>query len=122
MKSTELDKQILELLRQNEVGIALYDMAKMLNKNPSNLYRKLHKLIKHGFVSKIRSSITIYKLDLKQHPIVYFGVICPKCKTVTTADYTQLTKVCPNENCLTKKGERTRYLITTDRIVDKKVI
>src|SRR3990167_2916558 len=104
MKSTQLDKSILELLRVNKSGLALCDMARMLNKLPPNLYRRLQKLMKYGLVTKVRSTNTLYRLKLKENPIVYFKVQCPKCGGISLADYRQCTKVCPNNQCLSKNG------------------
>ena len=112
----------MNILRQNQEGLALYNMAQMLNKNPSNLYRKLQKLVNHNFVSKLKSSVAIYKLNIRNIPKVYYDVMCPKCRTISVSDSTQLTKVCPNNECKTNKGKRTRFFITDKRIVDKKVI
>ena len=122
MKSTLLDKEVLELLIENREGLPLYKMARVLNRNPSNLHRKLQKLIKHNLIIKIKSNVAIYKIGCDKQPTVYFKVICPKCGTISTADYIQLTKVCPNKDCLTKKGGPTRFIIETKRIVDKIVI
>lgn len=122
MKSTNLDKAILNLLVENKEGLPLYVIARKVSRDASNINKKLKKLIMHNLITKIRSSITIYKLCESKRPTVYFEVKCPKCYTVSSADYNQLTKVCPNESCLTKTGKRTRYYIDIKRIVDKIVI
>lgn len=116
IKSTQLELDILNLLEANREGLALYKLARMLNKDPSNIHKKLSKFIKHKIVLKIKSNVAIYRFSFNSKPIVYFEIECPKCKLVSIAEYYQGTKICPNKNCLTKGGKQTRYWINKNRI------
>ena len=125
MKSTQFDKEILELLRKHNYGLALYQIAKKLNKDPGQMHRKLKKLINHRLISKIKSYPCIYKLDFRnRNPTVFLKVKCPKCDTISLADYIQLTKVCPNSECFTNGRKiRTRFQITQKtRVVGSLII
>jgi DNA-binding Lrp family transcriptional regulator len=117
MKSTQLDRDILNLLNKHKEGLPLHQIARMLDKDPGNLCRKLLKLVKHHTVVKIKDRVSIYKLELET-PLRYFKVSCPKCHTVSIAESTQLTKVCPNPECKTKRGEQTRFWILQKRILE----
>lgn len=124
MKSTQFELEILELIKRHHAGIANYEIAKKLNKDPAQTHRKLQKMAKHNIILKIPSKPVLYKIDFrKRSPVVFLNVQCPKCKSISTADYNQLTKVCENPECINGTGNRTRFFITNKtRVVGSKVI
>jgi DNA-binding Lrp family transcriptional regulator len=111
MRLSEIDKKILEALQANPQGLPLGSIAQQLNRYPSQVHQRLERLKGADIILKIKSSVTIYKLSMKAQlkQIAYYEYACPKCGTTRWAEEDQQTLICANDQCLTRKGEPTRF-------------
>ena len=67
IKLAKTDRNIIKELLKERQGIGLYLLARRLNKDVAHIYRRLSKMVNYGVISKIKSSVTIYSINDKQH-------------------------------------------------------
>lgn len=112
MKSTTFERELLTLLLKHREGLSINQLAKELKKHPQQLYEKLRKWEKRSIISKINGIPAIYKITNKEiKKIHYYKVKCPFCETISLADDDQYYKICPNKECVTKKGNKRKFWI-----------